>query len=250
MSLIAMLRRGEGRFWGSLKALCGAMLAFHMPARGPLRPLARGAYGLHVAAREGLAFALRFFWYEPLFRGQCKMVGKRFYMEQLPYLSGQGRIVIGDDVRLSGKSSIGFSNRLHGLPELIIGDSTFIGHNCSFSIAESVTVGHNCLIAGGTAISDFDGHPLNAARRRAGEPTPPDQIMRVVIGDDVWIGAAATILKGVSIGDRSIVAARAVVTRDVPADVIVAGNPARAVRSLNAFMVEDSGLLDPTMAAN
>jgi maltose O-acetyltransferase len=55
-----------------------------------------------------------------------------------------------------------------------------------------------------------------------------------VIGDDVWVGNGAMILKGVTIGDRAVVAARAVVTKDVPPDTVVAGNPARVVKTLLA----------------
>lgn len=232
MNLAVRLRRGSGPFWRPLKATARAILEFHLPVAGPMRFAARGAYRLHVALREGTAFTLRFFWYEPLFRGQCASVGKRLYMERLPYLTGCGRIVVGDGVRLSGKSSFAFSNRLYDEPELVIGDCTFIGHGCSISTAESVRIGRHCLIAGRTSISDFDGHPLDAARRRAGEPTPREQIQPVTIGDDVWIGAGAAILKGVSIGPRSIVAARSVVTKDVPGDSIVAGNPAQVVKRL------------------
>jgi serine acetyltransferase len=232
MSLVTKLRSGEGSFWSALKGIARVVLQFHLPASGLAKPPFRLLYTGHVAVREAVAFLLRLGWYEPLFRSQCEAVGDRFYMERLPYLTGNGRIWIGDGVRLSGKSSIGFSNRLHEKPELSIGDDTFIGHDCSFSVAEAVRIGRSCLIAGRTSISDFDGHPIDAARRRAGEPTPRDQIRPVTIGDDVWIGAGSAILKGVTIGDRSIVAARSVVAGDVPPDVIVAGDPARVVRRL------------------
>ena len=85
---------------------------------------------------------------------------------------------------------------------------------------------------GGVRVFDLDGHPIDAELRRRGEPTPPDGIRPVILGNDVWIGAGAIILKGVSIGDRSIVAAGSVVTRPVPADTVVAGNPAKVVRTL------------------
>ncbi|MBX9580844.1 MAG: hypothetical protein K2X87_11100 [Gemmataceae bacterium] len=153
-------------------------------------------------------------------------------MEALPYISGDGRIVLGAGVRLSGKSGFAFGRPAPHPPELMIGDGTFVGHACRFSVGRSVRVGRHCLLAGGVQVFDMDGHPLDADRRRAGDPTPPGQIAPVVIGDDVWVGAGAVILKGVTVGDRAVVAARAVVTRDVPADAVVAGNPARVVRTL------------------
>jgi len=119
------------------------------------------------------------------------------------------------------------------LPELIVGDGTFIGHECGLQSGRSIRIGRNCLLAGGVQVFDMDGHPLDANLRRAGEPTPYEAIAPVIIGDDVWVGAGAIILKGVTIGDRAIVAARSVVTKDVPPDTIVAGNPARVVREMS-----------------
>ena len=232
MSIAVKIRQGEGPVWGPLKWVARKILHFHIPVSPLTRPFFAMLYGVHVFGREGLICALRFFWYEPLFRSQCVSVGESFQMESLPYLTGRGRIVLGDRVRLSGKSSFGFSNRLHAHPELVIGDDTFIGHDCSFGVADSVRIGSHCLLAGRVRVSDFDGHPLDAERRRAKEPTPREGIKPVVIGDDVWIGAGAAILKGVTVGDRSVVGAGAVVTKDVPPDVVVAGNPARVVKHL------------------
>jgi acetyltransferase-like isoleucine patch superfamily enzyme len=232
MSIAIKVRRGEGPVWGGLKRLARKVLHFHIPVVGPTRSLAGLLYRLHVGCREGLIWALRFFWYEPLFRSQCASVGEGFQMEKLPYITGRGLITIGSGVRLSGKPSVGFSNRLLARPELSVGDDTFVGHDCSFGIALSVRVGSHCYLAGGVSVRDFDGHPVDARRRRAKEPTPPEAIRPVVIGDDVWVGAGAVILKGVTVGVRSIVAAGAVVTRDVPPDTVVAGNPARVVKEL------------------
>ena len=234
MSIVVRIRKGEGPFWGALKGVARKALHAHIPVFALTKPLFGVLYGVHVGLREGLLWSLRFFWYEPLFRSRCAFVGEGFRMEKLPYLTGRGRIVLGDRVRLSGKSSFGFSNRLHADPELCVGDDTFIGHDCHFAVAASVRVGSHCLLAGRVRVADFDGHPLDAARRRAGEPTPPEGMRPVVIGDDVWIGTGAVILKGVTVGDRSVVGAGAVVTRDVPPDVVVAGNPARVVRRLAA----------------
>jgi acetyltransferase-like isoleucine patch superfamily enzyme len=232
MSIGAKIRRGEGPFWGALKGTARRVLHFHIPVAGPLRPFFGLLYGLHVGLREGLKWLLRFLWYEPLFRSRCAAVGAGLRMERLPYLYGSGRIVLGDRVRLSGRSAIGFGNRFHDAPELVIGDDTFVGHDCRFDVAASIRVGRHCLLAGGTRVADHDGHPLDAADRRAGKPEPPASVRPVVIGDDVWVGARATILKGVTVGDRAVIAAEAVVVKDVPPDVVVAGNPARVVKQL------------------
>jgi acetyltransferase-like isoleucine patch superfamily enzyme len=232
MGIGKKIREGNGPFWGSLKWCARKALSFHIPVAGPTRWLFKGLYRLHVGVRETCIWGARFFWYEPLFRCQCESVGEGLRMEKLPYFIGSGRIVIGKGVRLSGKPSISFSNRLAQRPEFVVGDGTFIGHQCGFRIAQSVRIGKHCLLAGGVSVFDMDGHPLDADRRRAGEPTPPEGIASVVIGDDVWIGAGAMIMKGVTIGNRSIVAAGSVVTKTVPPDVVVAGNPARVVKEL------------------
>lgn len=231
MSWMSKLRRGEGPVWGRLKRAARAVLAFHLPVNIVTRPLFRLLYAFHVGVREGWIWVRRFFWNEPLFRSQCEAVGPGFQVEEMPYLQGRGRIVLGRGVRLSGKPSISFGRPTPDgrSPELVIGDGTFIGHHCGFNVGRSVRVGKHCLFAGGVQVYDMDGHPVDADERRAGKPTPPEAILPVVIGDDVWIGNEAIVLKGVTIGDRAIVGARSVVTKDVPQDAIVAGNPARVV---------------------
>lgn len=234
MSLVAKLRRGEGPFWGTLKWMIKKTLRFHLPVFWLTRPLFAGLYYLHVGVRETWLRLARFFWYEPLFRSQCVSVGDGFQMETLPYINGSGRLTIGDDVTFGGMPVFIFGNRGEAAPEVTIGDGSFLGHNCSFACSASIRVGRHCLLAAGVQVSDYDGHPLDAERRRAGDPTPPEMIRPVVIGDDVWVGQGAMILKGVTIGERSVVGAGAVVTRDVPPDVVVAGNPARIVKRLAA----------------
>jgi acetyltransferase-like isoleucine patch superfamily enzyme len=234
MSLVQNLRRGQGPVWSRLKRTVRGMLAFHLPVNAATRPVWRGLYASHVAVREGWIWARRFFWNEPLFRSQCASVGGGFWMEELPYLQGQGDIEIGRNVRFSGKPHIAFNNQHIASPRLSIGDNSFLGHLCDLRIAQSITIGQHCLIAGGVTIADFDGHPLDPALRRRGVTSLPADIHPVIIGDDVWIGRGAMVLKGVRIGDRAIVGAQAVVSRDVPADCVVAGNPARPVRDLSA----------------
>lgn len=231
-AIMIKIRRGHGPFWGAVKDLARVVLNGHLPVFAISRPLFGLLYHLHVLAREAAIWMLRFFWYEPLFRSRCESVGTGFRMESLPYMTGHGRITIGDRVRLSGKSCFAFSNHLESSPRLDIGDDVFIGHDCRFAVADSVRIGRHCLLAGGVVIRDSDGHPLDAGARRRNRPTPVEAIKPVVVGDDVWLGTGAIVLKGVRIGDRAVVGAGAVVTADVPPDTVVAGNPARVVKRL------------------
>jgi len=234
MNPVLLLRRGEGRFWGGLKRLARKIVQLHLPV-GPLsRLFFRILYCVHVGVREGGLRLLRF---ESLFRSACTAVGHGLVMEFLPYVNGHCRIILGNHVRLAGKPSFGFLNRWEDAPELIMGDHTFVGHGCLIAVGSSVRIGKHCLLASGVSVSDYDGHPLDAVLRHT-SPPPREPIKPVVIGDDVWIGADAIILKGVAIGDRSIVDAGAVVTKSVPPDVIVAGNPARVVKSLGKLGME------------
>jgi len=111
-----------------------------------------------------------------------------------------------------------------------IGDGTMLNGACVVAYRE-VRIGRNCQIASGTLITDTDFHPVDAEtrlRESLGQPIDFSSVNKkpVVIGDNVWIGWGSTILKGVTIGDNSIVGAGSVVVSDVPANVLVAGNPA------------------------
>jgi acetyltransferase-like isoleucine patch superfamily enzyme len=211
-----------------------AVLKYGIPVTPLSRPVFSALYTLHVFVREIGIWSLRFFYYEPLFRSQCRRVGKRLWMEKLPYIVNHGSIHIGSNVRLSGKPSFAFSSNLYPEPSITIGDNTFIGHQTSFSMGKSIVIGHDCFIASGVQISDNDGHPLDYRDRMKHFPPRLENVRDVRIGDNVWIGGNALILKGVTIGDRAIVGARAVVTRDVSPDTVVAGNPARVIKILGA----------------
>ena len=231
--LSVKLRRGEGWFWKNAKRLALALLHISIPV-GPLtKPFFALLYMTQVAIKFLILGLLRVFWFEPLFRSQCKDVGSRFTMEKLISLQGVGEISIGSDVYFSGKSKFEFCNSVWDSPQLSIGDSTFIGHGCSIYTAKSVRIGNHCLIAGGVSIRDYDGHSIDYLARRDHKAISDEEIKPVMIEDDVWVGSHAVILKGTTIGSRSIVAAESVVTRDVPPDCVVGGNPAKIVRQLN-----------------
>lgn len=104
-----------------------------------------------------------------------------------------------------------------------VGSRTLINENCIIYSRDSVSIGDDCAISWGVRIMDTDFHVLV----KEGERLPMEAPVR--IGDHVWIGSNATVLKGVSIGDDAVVGAGAVVTRDVPPRTVVAGNPARPI---------------------
>ncbi|MEJ5961258.1 sugar O-acetyltransferase [Pedobacter immunditicola] len=109
-----------------------------------------------------------------------------------------------------------------------VGDRVFFNFNCVVLDVAPVTIGHRTLFGPNVQIYTAT-HPLNYKERAAGlEYGKP-----IVIGDDVWIGGSVIICPGVTIGDRSVIGAGSVITRDVPSDVFAAGNPCRVIRSLS-----------------
>lgn len=107
-----------------------------------------------------------------------------------------------------------------------LGERVFFNFNCVVLDVCRVTIGNFTLF--GPAVQIYTPlHPLNAALRRRQEYGKP-----VSIGSDVWVGGGALILPGVNIGNRAVIGAGSVVTRDVPDDAFAAGNPCRVIRQL------------------
>ena len=177
------------------------------------------------------------FYYEPLFKSQCVDVGKNFRiirgkLQGIPYIVGKPYIEIGDNATLH--SVITFSgNKVYDCPSIRIGNNTYIGSRVNISVAEEVSIGDNCYLANNIIIRDNDGHPVDCIKRRQDHTVQKDDVKPVRIGNDVWIGSGAIILKGVTIGNGAIVGSGAVVVKYVDPFTIVAGNPAKVVKRLN-----------------
>lgn len=216
-----------------MRLLAKRILHAGLPMPALLRPLVRAAYHAGVAIVEGSAFIRKLLWVEPVLRAVCDHVGHSLRAECLPYMRGRGILRFGDHVNLSGRSCFYFLHGMTEAPRIEIGDQTFIGNGCTFSAGRSIQVGSHCLISALVRIHDNDGHPLDPSRRRRGEPIRPEETASVVLGDNVWVGAGATILKGVQIGHDAVIGTGAVVTSDIPAGAVVAGNPARIVKQLD-----------------
>lgn len=109
-----------------------------------------------------------------------------------------------------------------------IGKKCFFNRNCSLTAAESITIGNNCMIANNVVIIDHD-HKINGKSVSSELVSSPVQIE-----DNVWIGANSTILKGVHIGKGAVIAAGAVVTKDVEEYSVYAGVPAKKISQRGA----------------
>jgi acetyltransferase-like isoleucine patch superfamily enzyme len=108
-----------------------------------------------------------------------------------------------------------------------IGDKTVLGQECTISAYQYVSIGEQCIVADRVMLIDFDHNVAEVER-----PIRVQGIYKrdVRVGNNVWIGYGAQILRGVTVGDNAIIGASAVVTRDVPANAVVAGVPARVIR--------------------
>jgi len=150
--------------------------------------------------------------------------------------SRRGSITIGESfiaVSSTRYNSIGLIQRvvikaLGASARIAIGNNVGMS-GATLSARASITIGDDVLLGSGVLITDNDAHPIEPEDRNDASKT---LIAPVVIEDLVFVGARAIILKGVRIGYGSVVAAGSVVSRDVPARTVVAGNPAREVKKL------------------
>ena len=147
------------------------------------------------------------------------------------------RITIGDNFYLSSGNGVNpIASNLQADVYVEPGAALTIGNNVGMSstrlwIHESARIGNNVKIGGCVLITDTDAHPMDyMARRSSNEGT---KSAPVVIEDDVWVGAHCIILKGVTIGARSVIGAGSVVTKSIPADCVAAGNPCRVIKIIN-----------------
>src|SRR5436853_5704378 len=141
-------------------------------------------------------------------------------------ISRRGRVRFGRFVWIGDGTKI----RCHE-GEVEIGQKTVIGQECTISAYQRVRIGEQCVIADRAMFIDFDHGVVEIER-----PIRQQGIYKrdVEVGSNVWIGYGACILRGVRVGDNSIVGTNSVVTRDVPANAVVAGIPAKVIRMREA----------------
>jgi len=116
----------------------------------------------------------------------------------------------------------------HRESEIIIGNRNQTSNNIVMVASQRIVIGNDCQIGDQVAIYDCDFHEIAPlTRNQSCGPTMP-----VTIGDNVWLGSRVMVLKGVTIGDNSVVAAMSVVTKSIPPNYLAAGIPAKVIRSI------------------
>ncbi len=198
-------------------------------------------YGEHLLINLGKAARLKtFFLIET-----CQLLRRLFYcffyrqslinLGQPVLLRGKGRINVGRNVKFGVNQSPGYLNTVGYLEArekdalISIGDNVVFNNNVNIiSRNEVVTIGNGCLIGNSFKLLSSDFHSLEPNDRAASNATGKD----VNIGCNVFIADGVTVLKGVSIGDNSVVGAGSIVTRNIPENSVYAGNPAVFIKRL------------------
>jgi acetyltransferase-like isoleucine patch superfamily enzyme len=173
--------------------------------------------------------------------------GLRLYGAPVVRREATGTIVLGDQVSLYSRplSNWFYLARPCTLvtgagARIAVGDGVARSGATLVAVAAQIEIGERTMIGAEAIIMDSDAHPLDP-RQRARHPTAGAVSRPVRIGRDVFIGARAIVLKGVTVGDGAVIGAGAVVSSDVAAGDIVVGNPARRVRSVLAGPAEQRG---------
>ena len=165
-------------------------------------------------------------------------LGKKIVFIGVPfvYKFPGSTIIIGDnaEIRTSATSNLIGINRRTTLSTHHQNAQIKIGDNCGMSgvvigAKESIIIGNHAVIGANVLITDFDWHAIDAAARNKGESS---KSRPVTISDNVFIGTSTIILKGVHIGENAVIGANSVVTTDIPANVIAAGNPCKIVSKI------------------
>jgi maltose O-acetyltransferase len=157
-------------------------------------------------------------------------------LHQPAQFMGRGRIEFSPSANLGYKNSPGFFSTYAYLEArnsgatIRIGEGTWINNGfCAICEHTSIQIGARCMIGPNCTIYDSDFHGVRLQDRLTSDPSAA---AAVHIADDVFIGANCTVLKGVRIGARAVIAAGSMITRDVPADTIAGGNPAKIIRPI------------------
>ena len=156
--------------------------------------------------------------------------GRRLKLDGIAFIGPRVVLQIGRKgrIELGRWSWVGHGTKIRCHEGVVsIGAKTVLGQECTISAYQHVSIGRECVIADRVMLIDFDHGMVEVDR-----PIRLQGIYKrdVNVGNNVWIGYGACILRGVTVGDNAVIGTNAVVTRDVPANAVVGGVPARVIR--------------------
>jgi acetyltransferase-like isoleucine patch superfamily enzyme len=175
-------------------------------------------------------FTIRYKWNKMIeligkwrFARSCSRVGKNLSIHGRCIIAGDGIIELGEDIIIKSPKYNPVDIFVGAKAHLYIGNGTFLNRGTHISCSDSVHIGDNCLIADECIIIDNDYHAVGVT---------PAKIAPIHIGNRVWLALRVIVLRGVTIGEGSVVAAGSVVNRSIPPYSFAAGVPARVIKSL------------------
>lgn len=174
-----------------------------------------------------LVLLVRWLWLKLRWRGRLATDGLCFICPGVRFEIGRdAKVTLGRWSWIGRDSKV----RVHE-GELTIGTKTVLGEECTISAYQRISIGRECLIADRAMMIDFDHWTRDVER-----PIRVQGIRKrdVKIGNNVWVGYGACVLRGATVGDNAVIGTSAVVTRDVPANAVVGGVPARLIRMRRA----------------
>ncbi|CAH0531947.1 2,3,4,5-tetrahydropyridine-2,6-dicarboxylate N-acetyltransferase [Allocatenococcus thiocycli] len=224
------LQHHENPSYRKLFLILKSIRACDLPTPTWMNKTVRTVYSASTSIWSNL---VRVFIHTPAFKGRLSQYGRGLYLfGGVPFVSGPLSIILGNDCRISGQTT--FSARPQSSdPQLIVGSNVDIGWQSTFAIGSRIEIGDNVRIAGRAFLFGYSGHSLDADLRAKGFGDLDCDVGDIVLAKDVWLGTNVTVCPNVTIGEGTIVGAGSVVTKDLPAFVVAAGNPARVIRSLN-----------------
>ncbi len=188
---------------------------------------------LHLSISSSIkAFIIRCYW-TPLAKQVFVKPPKQLHYDYfgLPFIAGSVAITIGENCHLLKVDFMGRSASAQ-LPEIHIGDRVVIAYNVSILSGSNIIIEDDVMIAGAVRLNGYAGHPLNAQARLAKHADTDEQSKAIHLKKNVWLATGVTVSNGVTIGENTVVAAGSIVTKDLPANVLAAGVPAKVIREL------------------
>ncbi|MGO9819415.1 MAG: acyltransferase [Solirubrobacteraceae bacterium] len=200
------------------------------PARPGPRPLTGGPLAFWRFARAHgmlgrgyIVLYVRWLWLKLRWRGRLETDGMCFVAPGVRFEIGRGA-----KLKLGRWSWIGHGCKIRVHEGVVsIGAKTVFGQECTISAFQHISIGRECIVADRVMMIDFDHGMVEVER-----PIREQGIYKrdVEIGHNVWIGYGACLLRGITVGDNSVIGTSAVVTCDVPANAVVGGIPAKVIR--------------------